>query len=126
MSFHVPTKNRVLTGPLGSDASYGNNGAFFLILRGEQVKVIASDGMGWEHVSVSFVKGDARRTPSWRQMCEIKEIFWDAEDAVMQLHPPHSEYVSNHPGCLHLWRPVGQSIPLPDSLLVGDKRTVNK
>ena len=120
MSFHVPEGNRVLTGPLGSSANLGNNGAFRLLLRGECIFVIASDGAGWEHVSVSFGAGSTR-TPSWRQMCEVKDIFWDAEDAVMQLHPPASVYIDMHKGCLHLWKPLNTSIPLPPRILVGLK-----
>lgn len=51
----------------------------------------------------------------------IKGIFWDDEDAVMQLHSPKSNWVNNHEFCLHLWRPIGKEIPMPDSLLVGYK-----
>jgi hypothetical protein len=53
-------------------------------------------------------------------MCFIKDTFWDGEDCVMQLHPPRSEYVNNHPYCLHLWRPTdGRVIPQPPSIFVG-------
>lgn len=124
--FHVPESSRVTNGPQASDSTYGNNGAFVLKIKGEMLYAIASDGLGWEHVSISFINGDPRRTPSWRQMCEVKALFWDAEDAVMQLHPPESSYISNHPGCLHLWRPTDCKIPLPSSLLVGTKGIVNK
>lgn len=118
MSFHVPEKYRVTTGRMASDASYGNNGAFVVPLkRGQQVFVVASDGMCWEHVSVS--RKD--RCPTWEEMCQIKDIFWDAEDCVVQYHPAQSEYVNNHPYCLHLWRPVGQPIPTPPWWLVGYK-----
>ena len=62
MTFHVPEKFRILNGSMGSDASYGNNGAFMVNLRhGQKVAVIASSGMGWEHVSIS--RQD--RAPSW-------------------------------------------------------------
>ncbi len=64
-------KYRILAGPLGSDTSYGNNGAFEIPLGGRKVYVIASDGAGWEHVSVSL-KG---RCPTWNEMCWIKELF---------------------------------------------------
>ncbi len=40
---------RVTTGPLSSDSSYGNNGAFDF----GQIHVVISDGKGWDHVSVS-------------------------------------------------------------------------
>lgn len=51
-------------------------------------------------------------------MCFVKDLFWDGEDAVMQLHPPKSNYVNNHPHCLHLWRPTQAVIPMPETILV--------
>jgi hypothetical protein len=48
-------------------------------------------------------------------------LFWDGEEVVIQFHPPKSEYVNNHLGCLHLWHPTRDKIPLPDSILVGIK-----
>ena len=83
------------------------------------LKIIASSGdqsMRWEHVSVSLTR--YRRTPSWVEMCFVKDLFWDAEEAVMQLHPKKSEYVNTHPGVLHLWRPLDASIPLPPMIAV--------
>ena len=60
---------------------------------------------GWEHVSVHPY--DLRITPSWDDMCRIKDIFWKEEEAVIQIHPPKSKYVNIMPNCLHLRRPVG-------------------
>lgn len=124
MSFHVPNKYRVRTGYMASDASNGNNGAFFVPNHGRMAgkteppfKVIASDGEGWEHVSVSL----PHRCPTWPEMCLIKSLFWDDGDCVLQFHPPESEYVNNHPYCLHLWRPTGHDVPTPPALLVGIK-----
>ena len=118
MTFSVPEKFRIRTGRVGSDASFGNNGAFEVRLRHNQtVYVIASDGAGWEHVSVS--RRD--RCPTWEEMCQVKAMFWDAEDVVVQFHPRESEYVNNHPNCLHLWRQVGAEFPTPPSIFVGLK-----
>lgn len=63
--------------------------------------------------------GSNDRTPTWDEMCFIKDQFWDAEDVVMQLHPAKSQYVNIHPNALHLWRPVGAEIPTPPAYLVG-------
>lgn len=71
--------------------------------------VIASCGGGWEHVSVSTEE----RCPKWNEMQAIKELFFHDHEVVMQLHPAKSEYVNNHPYCLHLWRPIHQEIPVP-------------
>lgn len=124
MAFRVPESARMAFHPLYGrmDASMGNNGVFrfFHQATGRTLNVIASDGMGWEHVSVS-VANRPTDTPNWADMCFVKAQFWGPEDAVMQLHPPQSTYVNNHAGCLHLWRPVGQMIPLPLEMMVGDK-----
>lgn len=124
MSFKVPEKYRIANGPYGSDERAGNNGAFKipcdagghkkLVLR-----VIASDGEGWEHVSVSPV--NAQRTPFWEEMSYIKNLFWDSEDCVVEYHPPKANYVNMHPYTLHLWRPIEASIPIPHDYLVGMK-----
>lgn len=52
-------------------------------------------------------------------MCQVKDVCWDDEDVVMQLHPRRSQYVNMHPHTLHLWRPLEASIPEPPSILVG-------
>jgi hypothetical protein len=131
--FHVPEHYRIRTGPLASTRAQGNNGAFMVPSRsvvGRVLWIIASDGSEcpditpWEHVSVHSQYGRPGRpgkltTPNWPEMCQVKDLFWDPEDVVMQLHPAQSEYVNHHPWTLHLWRPVGQTIPLPPSILVG-------
>lgn len=93
------------------------NGQFVIpyATTGVNLCAIASDGCGWEHVSVSTRK----RTPNWREMEYVCRLFWHDDEAVMQLHPPRSRWVNNHPHCLHLWRPVDVAIPLPPSILVG-------
>ena len=95
---------------------YGDehNGAFELEIKGENYFVIASNGAEWEHVSVS----SKHKIPSWKTMNTIKDLFFEESEAVMQLHPPKSDYVNNHPNCLHLWRPIGLEIPLPPNWCV--------
>ena len=63
--------------------------------------VVGNDEDGWEHVSIEL---SARRLPTWEEMCLIKDIFWEEEEMVVQIHPKHSEYV-NITEALHLWRP---------------------
>lgn len=124
--FHVPNKNRVTTGIMASDDSFGNNGCFCIQIGNDLFHIIASDGEAmkgkielWEHVSVHAVKNKKQETPTWDDMCKIKDIFWDEEDAVVQYHPKKSEYVNRHPNVLHLWRPVVQKLPTPPKILVG-------
>ena len=55
----------------------------------------------------------------WEEMCFIKSLFWSEDDCVIQYHPPKSDYVNNHQYCLHMWRPIEQSLPTPPSFMVG-------
>ncbi len=57
---------------------------------------------GMEHVSIEAI---SRRLPTWNEMCEVKDIFWNDEEEVVQIHPKKSEYV-NITEALHLWRPI--------------------
>ncbi len=79
--------------------------------------VIASTDDEWEHVSVSRTN----RSPNWPEMCRIKELFFNDDEMVMQLHVPSSDHVNVHPYCLHLWRPLKHDIPRPPSIAVGVK-----
>ena len=96
---------------------------------GWQLAVLASDssepdGEGlprWEHASVHAFKGEKQRTPKWLEMCYVKNLFWDSEDVVMQLHPRASQYVNCHPHTLHLWRPIDAVIPEPPAIFVGPR-----
>lgn len=111
-------RGRVTKGPMGSRKSYGMNGAF--VVRGPHkrlLKIVASDGALWEHVSVS--PAEEARTPTWEEMCWVKDAFWKAEECVVQYHPPRDEYVNCHPYTLHLWKPSESEIPRPPSILVG-------
>lgn len=124
MTFHVPEQFRIIDGPMASNDSYGNNGAFNVKMRTRKkparlYSCIASDQMGWEHVSVSL----PHRTPNWDEMCQIKELFWDDGDLVVQFHVPKSDWINNHPYCLHLWRKSGTNIfcDRPPGIFVGIK-----
>ena len=77
------------------------NGAFKIFVNGRALFCIASNGRGWEHVSVS-----------------PKNLFFEPEETVIQFHPAQSQYVDQHQYCLHLWRPIEQEIPTPPVELV--------
>lgn len=114
---HLIEPYRLLKGYYGSDRSFGNNGKFGIPCNGKFFTVLISDGVEWDHVSISLP--DA--TPSWDDMCYFKNLFFKPNETVIQYHPAESEYVNNHPYCLHLWRPHCESIPQPPSILVGIK-----
>lgn len=93
------------------------NGYFLIPFEGRYYAVIISDGMGWDHVSVSL----PNRIPGWSAMCFIKNTFFDENEAVVQFHPPKKDYINNHPHCLHLWKKQGYEFPLPNPIMVGIK-----
>lgn len=67
----------------------------------------------WEHVSVST----PTRCPTWEEMCKVKSLFWHEHETVLQFHPAKTNYVNNHPFCLHLWKPKGE-VMLPPTICV--------
>ena len=89
-----------------------------------QGTIICSTGAGWEHVSVSPFKKNY--IPTWNDMSQIKGIFWNDDEAVIQIHPPKEEYVNNMPNCLHLWRCSYKDMILPPSCLVGIRKGQTK
>ena len=58
------------------------------------------------------------RCPTWEEMCAIKDMFFNDDEVVMQLHPAKSEYVNIHNYCLHLWKPINAKIPVPPRCFV--------
>lgn len=125
--FKVPENYRLKKGLLASDETFGCNGIFNIPMNHNTItaQCLVSDGAGFEHVSVTLLNKKVKfipRCPTWEEMCIIKDTFWDKEDCVIQYHPPASQYISNHPYCLHLWRPTDIEIPIPPMILVGTKK----
>lgn len=89
----IPEQYRIKVGKFASDETYGNNGAFLIPFESYEFTVIASDGEGWEHVSVSL----PNRAPNWKEMCYMKNLFWGEDELVVQYHPPKTVYIcGNH------------------------------
>lgn len=65
----------------------GREGCFKVYVEGKSFMVIASTGGGWDHVSVTKANG-GKRTPTWDEMCAIKEMFFLPDEVVVQYHPP--------------------------------------
>lgn len=96
----------------------GSDGGYGVVKYGTlRVTVIWSDGGGWEHVSVNPFKKDY--TPTWEDMCLLKEIFFKDDEIVVQIHPAKDQYVNNLEHCLHLWRCTCAKQPVPPSIMVG-------
>jgi len=118
---------RLRIGRLASAPEDGHNGAFLLPYSSTvTLQVIASDGLGWDHVSVVPVDPSRHqklyRTPTWAEMCYVKELFFDETETVIQYHPPKKLYRNAHEYCLHLWKPQDAELPLPDPIMVAPER----
>lgn len=93
------------------------------------LSIIATDGAEtkWEHVSakIVFYKREKflakQEVPSWKEMCILKDMFWEPDEAVFQIHPPIEDYVNFHPCVLHLWKHTEIDFLLPPFILVGPK-----
>jgi len=79
-----------------------------------ELRIIASSGLGWDHVSVSR----ANRCPNWPEMEQVRRLFFADHECAMQLHVPVEDHISVHPNCLHIWRPHDVEIPRPPSMMV--------
>ena len=73
--------------------------------------IAGSDENGWEHVSV----WNPARCPTWEEMCEIKDVFWNGDEECIQIHPRKKEYINLLDTCLHIWRWKGKMV-LPEGI----------
>lgn len=107
----LPTLPGVIVIELGDDG-----GAFILKspVDKQVLSIIASHGLGWDHVSVSR----RSRIPIWDEMEFVKRLFFEDDEVAMQLHVPAADHVNVHPNTIHLWRPQIGSIPLPPHWMV--------
>lgn len=81
---------------------------------------IASNGGGWDHVSVSWKTPGGDRTPRWVHMSLVHRLFFKEGEAALQLHVPPQDHINYHEHTLHLWRPRrGKPIPRPPGWMVG-------
>lgn len=101
---------------------YGMNGnhecgCFQLLSRDDAkpLRIIASSGEGWDHVSVSRTD----HVPSYADMQYIARTFFKEDETAVQFHVPKSEHVNVHPHCLHWWRPLNAVLPKPPTYMIG-------
>lgn len=87
----------------------GFAGLYYDPVDGKKYYLIFSYGGGWEHASVST----HYKCPSWDVMCRIKDLLWNDDECCVEYHPIKSDYVNNHPFCLHIWRPINETLPTP-------------
>lgn len=83
----------------------------------DTLRIIASWGGGWDHVSVSLASG---ALPGWHIMKYVhKQCFGDT--MAIQYFMPEQEHVDYSAAgleILHLWRPQNISLPIPPKIFV--------
>jgi hypothetical protein len=98
-------------GEFGDD----KNGAFIVPCNSNELKVLASSGEGWDHVSVSM----KNRIPNWMEMEFIAKLFFNDDEIAIQYHVPAKEHINIMENCLHWWRPWAPLvIPMPPPIFV--------
>lgn len=117
--FVVPEIYRWGNHPVKSSSKEDGNNGFFNIphprIKGQELRCMISDGMGWQHVSVSVgeLRKQPHRCPNWEEMCFIKNLFWTDDETVVQYHPAKENYRNIHNFVLHLWKPYFEKLPFP-------------
>lgn len=106
-------QGRFLTGPYAS-APGDPYGAFEVRGPLGPLHLMAGNGLGWDHVSVSA----ETRCPVWEEMEWVKRLLFLDGETAMQLHVPPAEHINAHPFVLHLWRPHKGKIPMPPKNMV--------
>lgn len=99
-----------------------DGGAFVLRTDTANLRIVASWGGGWDHVSVST----RTRVPRYYEMRAVKRVFFKPEEWAMELHAPLSLHINFspkvlhlwRPHVLHLWRPQSGDIPVPPRMFV--------
>lgn len=110
--------------PMGFEHSKGDDFGWFEIpsCYQRQIKLnvlVAPSNAKWQHISIST---GLRRCPTWEEMCQIKHMFFDPEEVVVQFHPRAIDYVNVAVNCLHLWcLNDGSEFPTPPTDLIGPK-----
>jgi len=98
--------------------AYGGRGEGVFIIQhlptAATLRILASSGDGWDHVSVSL----RDRCPTWTEMEFVKRLFFRSGETAMQLHVPAAAHINRHPFTLHLWRPQAVPIPRPPIYMV--------
>lgn len=105
--------------PLGIPHKEGDDYGWFMIPSKKSKKhklrvMVAPSDSEWQHISISL----PNRCPFWSEMCEIKDLFFNEDDVVVQYHPAKKDYVNIADNCLHLWKWNSGEFPTPPKICV--------
>jgi hypothetical protein len=106
--------------PKAEIVDFGEDGcALRLRLKaGATAQIIASWGMGWDHVSATVIAAGRPRVPTWDEMVAIKRALFRDDEWAIEYHPPPDANISIADTVLHLWRPQAVAIPTPPRVCV--------
>jgi hypothetical protein len=107
---------RIKSGSLATSEVDGFNGAFLVPLEGELWFIIASDKLGWKHVSVS--NSQKKVLPNWTIMSRVKGCFFGDDEAAVIYLPSKEDHINDHPYTHHLWMPLDEPMPKPPIVFV--------
>lgn len=92
-------------------------GCFCVPYEGVELRVIASAGGGWDHISISL----EYRCPTWEEMEHVRKLFALPHEVWQQFGLPETDHINCHPFCLHWWRPMHRTVKLPPPVFVGPR-----
>lgn len=126
-------KSNVLEFPLPDKKNYEANENFqYIILPRKNgfYNVITTETKEWKRVRVSLLDKyyhPLDRYPKWDEMCLIKEMLFNDDEAVIEIHTNDEFKMYEKDYTIDLWRPLNKEMPLPNPDLVGKvKKYPNK
>ncbi len=137
----VPEESRIKNGGAYATTKLDGNNGMFLIPCKKKNKdntmnhyflcVVVTDGTGWENTMISIMNKDGKRSLRWPtadEIVQVKNIFWDPQDTVLQFMPSITDpqNVPQVPYTIYLWRPKLAIMPKPpkDFKIFSGKKTI--
>lgn len=84
----------------------------------------------WKRIQVSLLNWwhqQLKVFPTWDEMCAIKDIFFNDDEAIIEIHPSDEYKIYEKDYTIDLWKPLNKELPLPNPDLVGKvKKYPNK
>jgi len=84
----------------------------------------------WKRIRVSLLNRWHRQVkafPTWDDMCIIKDLFFNDDEATIEIHPSDEYRIHEKDYTIDLWKPLNKEMPLPNPNLVGKvKKYPNK
>ncbi len=95
------------------------NKEYVIPANGGMLHLLCSNTLGWDHIFFKVVLDTVLskyRMPSSIEMERIKDLFFESDEAVIEVHPKKENYVNIDSNVLHLWKPNLIELPLPPKI----------